>query len=239
MASFCSLLSLWGEVKTNQMAVIGGGSLMQNQQPVQPTNSFIEFPLEDIETSIPARLEKQVALYPQHIAIKTQHDSITYEALNSLANQITRTVLAHSKSAAQPVGLLFEPGIPLIAAMCGVLKAGHIWVPLDPTYPQSRLRYMLEDSQAALLLTHNQIETFAQEFASPERPVISIDQMEPTVSIENLKLNIPADTIANLVYTSGSTAGRLALRDLRPGRPGPKEDSARTRSSRSTTGSRS
>ena len=51
------------------------------------------------------------------------------------------------------VGVQLERSLDLVVALLGVLKAGKFYVPLDPSYPVARLRYMMEDSQSVLLLT--------------------------------------------------------------------------------------
>ena len=65
------------------------------------------------------------------------------------------------------MALLFDHGVPFIAAILGVLKAGKFYVPLDPSYPLARLRYMVEDSQSALLLTSNKDLTLASQLVQP------------------------------------------------------------------------
>ena len=79
----------------------------------------------------------------------------------------------------KPIAILLEQGPQIIAAMLGVLKAGHFYVPLDPAYPLPRLTYMLEDSQAVLLITNNQHLHLAHELAPSGSHVLNIDQLPP------------------------------------------------------------
>ena len=117
-----------------------------------PTGIFVEFKQEEIEQSIPERFEKIVRQHPKRIAVKTHHHSLTYDELNKAANRIARAILARVGEGQEPVALLFEHGAPIVAAILGILKAGKIYVSLDPAFPQTRAGRMLEDSQAKLLL---------------------------------------------------------------------------------------
>jgi len=73
----------------------------------------------------------------------------------------------------------------MIAAVLGVLKAGYFYVPLDPAYPLPRLAYMLEDSQAVLLITDNQHLHLVHELALSGSRVLNMDQLPSALSTEN------------------------------------------------------
>jgi len=122
-----------------------------------PSRTFVEFKKEEIEQSIPDRFEKIVGKYPERIAVKTRNHTLCYDAVNKAANRMARAILRERGDGAEPVALLLDHEAPMIAAILGVLKAGKFYVPLDPTHPQSRLACLLEDSQAALIVTNNTI----------------------------------------------------------------------------------
>ncbi len=173
---------------------------------ILPANiPFIEFGEEQIEQSIPARFEQQVRLYPQNIAVRTKNHTWTYETLDRIADQLAQTILAKGNSQAERVGLIFEHDAPMIAAILGALKAGKIYVPLDPSYPKERLSYILEDSQANLMLVDNTTQPLAQEVSEGTYQIINIDDLSSSPSVADINLSIPPDTIAYLLYTSGST----------------------------------
>ncbi len=108
-----------------------------------PTGTFVEFKKEDIEQSIPDRFEKQVRLYPHRLAVRTNTDLLTYDELNKAANCVARAIVEKRGKGEEPIPLLLEKGAPMIAAILGVLKAGKIYVPLDPLYPQARINTLL------------------------------------------------------------------------------------------------
>jgi non-ribosomal peptide synthetase component F len=89
--------------------------------------------MEDVETSIPARFEKIVRMYPERLAVKDGDRSLTYDQLNRAANRIAHAVLAERGASSEPIPLLFEHGIDTLPAILGVLKAGKFYLGLDPS----------------------------------------------------------------------------------------------------------
>src|SRR5512143_843956 len=89
-----------------------------------PSGMSVEFPVEDIETSIPARFEKIVQMYPDRIAFKDIGRSASYDELNQVSNKIAGALLEKCGDGSEPIALLFEHGIDVILAILGVLKAG-------------------------------------------------------------------------------------------------------------------
>src|SRR5438876_5158567 len=98
---------------------------------MRPTNRFVEFRKEDTEQSISSRFEQQARRYAHRLAVKIKSYRLTYDALNRLSNRAAHAILARCHDISQPVVLLFEQGMPLIAASLGALKAGKAYVPLD------------------------------------------------------------------------------------------------------------
>jgi len=103
---------------------------------IGPRSSFEPVPVSATDCSIAARFEAKAAQYPNHIAIETAIHQWSYAELNARANQIAHALRAKNATPGR-IGLLFEHDAPMIAAILGVLKAGKLYVPLDPTYPQS------------------------------------------------------------------------------------------------------
>ncbi len=137
---------------------------------LHPTNSSIKFRKEEIEQSISARFEQQAAKYPDHIAVNSREQSINYAELNKAANHLAQAVLSFTTKKNTPVALLLDQGISFITGILGVLKAGKIFVPLDPDYPLLRNKYMLEDSQADLIVTNKRSFSLAAELTKNKAP---------------------------------------------------------------------
>ena len=170
-----------------------------------PTNAFIRFEKEETEQSIPQRFEQQVGRYPDRLAVKTRNHQLTYSELNMVANRVARALLAERGEGTESIALLLEHGASMIAVILGVLKAGKVYVPLDPSFPYARNAYILEDSQAGLIVTNNENRSLAESLSKNSHLLIDIDEISPTFSGENVDLPIPADNLANIIFTSGST----------------------------------
>jgi len=110
-----------------------------------PSGSFVEFKKEEVEQSIPSRFEKMVAQYPERIAVKTKNSTLTYEAFNRMANRIAWAILEKRGEGEEPVVLLLDRDATASVAIFGVLKAGKIYVQLDPDLPAARITHMFED----------------------------------------------------------------------------------------------
>jgi amino acid adenylation domain-containing protein len=170
-----------------------------------PSGIFIEFKKEEVEQSIPERFEKIVRNFTDRIAVKIDGQDVTYAELNAMANRVARAITAENVSETKPVALLFAKGIPQVAAMLGVLKAGRFFVPLDPALPKDRTAATLEDSQAELLLTDAHNVSMARQAAPADCRVMEFESIDDRLSADDVKLKISPKAIAYLIYTSGST----------------------------------
>lgn len=171
-----------------------------------PSGIFVEFVIEDIEQSIPARFELQVRNFPQRLAIKTDKEELTYEALNKLANRIASAIIARlGETGDKPVALLFEQGYQAVAAILGALKAGKVFVPLDADFPLERNKLIVNDCQAALVLTNNPNVPVAQTLLANTSQIVNLDGLAPDQTEENPNLPISPDAPAYIMYTSGAT----------------------------------
>jgi non-ribosomal peptide synthetase component F len=183
--------------------------LLHHQQLIRakcghPTGTFIPFPKAALEQSIPARFAQQALQNPDRVAVHTEHDTLTYQALNQAANRVARTIVAQRSVQSEAIVLLLEKGAQLIIAILGVLKAGKACVVLEPSFPVSRLTFMLQDAQARLVLTNNSNLTLATELA-PGMTVTLLDHIAADGSQAEADVSIAPDALAYIIYTSGST----------------------------------
>ncbi|MBV2240843.1 AMP-binding protein [Bacillus inaquosorum] len=82
---------------------------------------------------------------------------LTYGELNKRANQLARTLRAKGVQADHPVAVISRNSIESVVGILAVLKSGGAYVPIDPEYPQDRIRYMLDDSQAGIVLMRRDV----------------------------------------------------------------------------------
>jgi len=170
-----------------------------------PSGTFVEFPKEDVESSIPARFEKVVKRYPDQLAIRSELCRWSYQELGEVAKRIARAVHAKSLDEAVAVGLVCDNDASLVAAMIGILKVGKAVLLLDPSLPVDRITHMLEEAQAELVVCDSKNLNLAQEVTSRRYDLINCDSLgyDPTDAV-----SYPAvrpDDVAFIFYTSGST----------------------------------
>lgn len=137
-------------------------------------------------------------------AVVSPEETLTYAELERDSNRLARYLQRCRIGPDIPVGLCVERSPGMLVALLGILKAGGVCVPLDPAYPQERLAWMLADSAAPVLLTH---EAFSALRIDGVRPVI-LDAEREIISREAdspLNLNPDSDHLAYIIYTSGST----------------------------------
>jgi len=145
-----------------------------------PTGNFIEFNKEEVDQSIPARFDKIVAELPDHLAIKTQNEALTYQELTKAANRLAHAILEKLNSRSEPVILLCNHGLASITSCLAILKAGKILIAMDPTSPVERIAQVFENSQAAALLTDNANRSSAMASTKTAHQVINVASISST-----------------------------------------------------------
>ena len=168
-----------------------------------PAGTFIEFKQEEIEQSVSDRFEKQDNKYPHRIAVRTPTHTLTYDELNRAANRIAHAILDRSDVVQRPIAVLFDHGAPFVIASLAVLKAGGVPVSLESGFPQARLEYMLEQSDAALLVTDDANLALARQLGAI--PLLNIDEVGDRFPDGNPGVSVGPDAYAAIAYTSGST----------------------------------
>ncbi|MGS5019874.1 amino acid adenylation domain-containing protein [Paenibacillus sp. JJ1683] len=102
--------------------------------------------------SIHELFEMQAKQVPHQVAVVSGQDSLTYGELNEKANRLAHSLRKQEIHTEQTVGIIAERSIEMIVGMLAILKAGGVYVPIDSEYPDERVRYLLEDSGAEILL---------------------------------------------------------------------------------------
>ncbi|CAA9346511.1 MAG: Polyketide synthase modules and related proteins, partial [uncultured Gemmatimonadetes bacterium] len=146
--------------------------------------------------------EAQARQTPQAAAVAYEDRSLTYAALDARADGLARHLRGLGVGPGSRVALCVERGPEMVAGLLGVLKAGAAYVPLDPTHPDDRLRYVLRDSAPAVLLTQSSL---AERFGDAGVPLVDLlaPAWEDGPAAEPVR---PASADpAYVIYTSGST----------------------------------
>jgi amino acid adenylation domain-containing protein len=168
---------------------------------------FVPFTEDETASSIPEVFEQRTHNFAERIAIQSSDGSTTYGSLKTAVDRIARALWEQLGDGNDPVAILLSDVSQAIAAIFGILKAGKIYLPLDVTLPLPRLRYLLENSRARLLLADTRTLSLARELLGDRAsPIVNIDGLANDDSPARLPVTITPDRLAALLYTSGSTA---------------------------------
>lgn len=138
-------------------------------------------------------------------AIAHGEERITYEELEGRVNQLARHLLSSGVSGGARVGLCLGRGPDLVIALLAVLRAGAAYVPLDPAYPDERLRYLLADADVSVLVTERSLR---DRLPRQGRRTVLVDAHRRTIdrqSTEPPDVRVRPEDLAYVIYTSGST----------------------------------
>ncbi|NFG32566.1 amino acid adenylation domain-containing protein, partial [Clostridium botulinum] len=146
--------------------------------------------------------EEQVEKTPNNIAVVFEDKKLTYRELNEKANSLARVLRDKGVKADSIVAIMVERSIEMIVGIMGILKSGGAYLPIDPSYPKSRIEYILEDSKSKTLLS---TEILAKNIEF-DGGVIDLfkDQLFNENPYNLGKVN-NSDNLAYIIYTSGTT----------------------------------
>ena len=149
--------------------------------------------------------EAQALGTPGAIAVRTDDQHFTFEELNRRANQLSHYLIKLDAGRQMAVGVSLDRNCDLMVALLAVLKTGAAYVPLDPSYPEPRLSFMVKDAGLKTVLTEEQS---SGRFASCETRTICLDRDWPEISASeesNPRVPMSGGGVAYVIYTSGST----------------------------------
>ena len=149
--------------------------------------------------------EKQVEINPEAIAVVFEEQSLTYQELNTQANQLAHHLIYLGVKPNDLVGICLERSLALIVGLLAILKAGGAYVPIDADYPLERLSFIFEDTKIQILLTQAQI---AESLPPHQAQIVCLEKDWSKIeqnSQENPNHSVTADNLAYVIYTSGST----------------------------------
>lgn len=150
-------------------------------------------------------IEEQVLRTPNKAALYCGNERLTYAEMNQQANQLARKLQSCGVKTETLVGVLMERSCDMIIGILAVLKAGGAYVPLDPSYPRGRIRYVLEETEAPVLLAN---EALVREIDLDFKgEIVDLSKKELWMGKDDSNLGATSEpcNLAYTIFTSGST----------------------------------
>ncbi|MEJ2566780.1 MAG: amino acid adenylation domain-containing protein, partial [Gammaproteobacteria bacterium] len=157
----------------------------------------------DHDLSVQTVFERQASLTPDAIALSYRDVNLNYSELNRHANRLAHYLIARGVKPGIRVAVLMERGIEAVISLLAIIKAGGVYVPLDPGYPDSRLHFLVDDSRAGFIVGHGSVSPKMDACIS-----IALDQEAAQIAACDDTDPIAVDNPERplyIMYTSGST----------------------------------
>jgi iturin family lipopeptide synthetase A len=163
--------------------------------------------LYPLDRGVHRLFEAQVRKNPTAIAIEEQNKHISYQELNRRANQLAHYLKQQNIQPEQCVGILCERSIEQIIAILGTIKAGGVYLPIDPEYPLEQTKFILQEAEVSLIVSQQHLKTWTSEL---EIAVLCLDDNDDQGKLaEQKETNPPSEIdtgqLAYVIYTSDST----------------------------------
>jgi len=149
-------------------------------------------------------VEDHAQKQPGAKAVSFEGETLTYEQLNSRAGQLARVLREKGVENETIAAVMMERSLDIVVSILAVWKAGGAYLPIDPSYPQERIDYILEDSGAVILLTTSDFSNEAK--CEIVRFSDAINRVPTPADLHHAPCAVRlANTLAYIIYTSGST----------------------------------
>jgi amino acid adenylation domain-containing protein len=161
-------------------------------------------PFHQQDGSLQEIFEAQVKLIPDAIAAEFEQQQVSYQELNRRANKLAHYLTKRGVGPEISVGLLLPRSIDSLIALLAIIKAGGIYVPMDPANPRERLSFIIEDSEVSVLIL---LSSLADLVSDQSVEMILLDMDKEYIKLEsgqNPACKTAPDNAAYIIYTSGS-----------------------------------
>ncbi|MHA4895877.1 amino acid adenylation domain-containing protein [Pedobacter sp. PWIIR3] len=158
------------------------------------------------ELSLYSLIQQTANQYPQHIALEFEEEQYTYAELMEKANRVACIFIKHGLKPGQVVGIALERSSDLLFVILAVMRAGAVYLPIDPSFPASRKTHMLSDSGAVVLVTSD-LFSGEVDFSGSKLSLedIKSELVDYAFTSKSIEVNASGKDLLYILYTSGST----------------------------------
>lgn len=142
--------------------------------------------------------EDIVNTYPNHIALVYKDTSYTYQELNNMANIIASKIDSYGITNSK-IAILCKKSAWMVASLLGIMKSGNCYIPIDGEYPKERIKYIIQDSDCAMLITSEEY----MDLYNFDKKIV-LEDLDYTLTLNYRSIAKP-DNLAYMIYTSGTT----------------------------------
>jgi amino acid adenylation domain-containing protein len=149
-------------------------------------------------------VEEQARVRPKELAVRCGAAALSYRELDARAQALAERLRERGVGEGSLVAVYLERSVEMVVALLAVWKAGAAYVPIDPGYPPDRVRFMLEDARAGVVVTQ---ESLAGAVSASETTVLCVDGRQGAArgTRRTPRAASSPDQLAYVIYTSGST----------------------------------
>jgi len=148
--------------------------------------------------------EERVRLHPDIGEVRFEGRSTSYSEVNAEANRLAGLLVERGIGCGDLVGVCLDPSVDLVVSLLAVLKVGAAFVPLDPTHPHDRIAHVVQDSGIKVLICSNGT-SHCCPVGIPRMEIDAVQVELAGKSAANLGVQVEADDVIYVMYTSGST----------------------------------
>lgn len=167
--------------------------------------------LKDAYQNVAKYIEKSALERPNNTAVVAYssrgRESVTYDELNKRANRLAHLLIKRGLAKNKVVAVLLDKSVEALTCFIAVLKTGAAYIPLDPSLPEKRVLSVLSDiNEGHHFVIHD--SAIPMDLSSLALQALNIDEIEHASSVysqDNPNISIPLDTLAYIIYTSGSS----------------------------------
>ena len=200
VANYQTLLDSILEDSTRKISALP----FQNPQEIQLLEQWNQTSREVSSACIHHLFERQALENPNKTAIFTDDEEVSYAQLDQRANQFANMLLEKGVKVEDRIALCFKRSPEFITTILGVLKAGAVYVPLDPIYPADRLEYMVQAAQVKIFIGGKDVE-FDRSVVEQYLDIDECDSQLYCYAKANPNINYSPQQLLYLIFTSGST----------------------------------